>query len=84
MAHVKIYTAPFCPFCVRAKKLLKSKGQEFEEVSMDMGGPEMQALIKKTGMKTVPQIFINDQLIGGSSELAALDQKGELDGLLGS
>jgi len=51
---------------------------------MKMGGDEMKTLIKKTGMKTVPQIFINDKLIGGFSELSALDKKGELDPLLNS
>ena len=82
MANVKIYTADFCPFCSRAKNLLKKKGQKFDEVKVPLGSDAMMALAQKTGMKTVPQIFINEQVIGGFSELSALDKKGGLDPLL--
>ena len=79
MAKVVIYSKTYCPFCVRAKSLLSSKGVDFEEIMVD-SKPELFAELKaKTGMMTVPQIFINDELVGGYTELAALDDSGELD-----
>lgn len=81
MARVKIYTTDNCPYCTRAKGLLKSKGIAFEEISMEGKLEELKALKEKTGLRTVPQIFIDDQLIGGFTELAAKDSKGELEGL---
>jgi len=82
MAKVVIYTKSRCPYCVAAKNLLSQKGVSFEEIYMD-DQPEAYAELKqRTGMMTVPQIFINDQLIGGYSDLAALDQDKKLDPLL--
>jgi glutaredoxin 3 len=85
MKPVKIYTAPSCPFCTRAKELLKRKGVAFTEqlLSWDDAGP-WEELEKRTGMKTVPQIFIGEKCIGGFTDMAALDSSGELDKLLNS
>ncbi len=82
MAQVTVYSKTFCPYCVRAKKLLESKGVKFEEIMVDDKPELFNELKKKSGMMTVPQIFINDQLIGGYTELAELNEAGELDPLL--
>lgn len=82
MADVKIYSKTYCPFCVRAKNLFDSKGVSYEEIMVDSDPQLFVDLKQKTGMMTVPQIFINDKLIGGFTELAELDSKGELDPLL--
>ncbi len=84
MAMVKIYTIPTCPYCMQAKMLLKNKGQAFEEVNMyDVTTEERQALAQKTNnYRTVPQIFIGDNFIGGYDQLAGLERQGKLDGLL--
>ncbi len=82
MVKVVIYSKVHCPYCVRAKSLFKTKGVTFEEHIMDDKPDELKALMAKTGMRTVPQIFINDQLIGGFSDLDALDKAGKLDPLL--
>lgn len=82
MASVKIYTWTVCPYCVRAKNLLNSKGIVFEEINLDGRDQELEELRKRTGMRTIPQIFINDQLIGGYTELAQLEGEGQLDELL--
>ena len=84
MAKVVIYSKQVCPFCVRAKKLLELKGVSFEEIMVDQSPELFVELKEKTGMMTVPQIFINDQLIGGFTELSALNSQGELDSLPGS
>ena len=82
MAAVKIYTKTSCPACVLAKQILDQKGVSFEEFVMDDKPEELQALIKETNMKTVPQIFINGHLIGGCSDMIDLDKKNQLDILL--
>lgn len=82
MAKVVVYTKSYCPFCDRAKDLLKRKGVNFEEVFLDDKPEEYAALKAKTGLMTVPQIFINDQLIGGYTDMAALDKENKLDDLL--
>lgn len=78
-----MYTTFFCPFCTRAKNLLKKKGVEFTEIGVD-GDPALrqQMTQRSGGARTVPQIFIDGKAIGGSDELAALDGSGELDRLL--
>lgn len=81
MANVKVYTTGYCPYCVRAKDLLKRKGIAYEEINLDGKDDEKHALIERTGHRTVPQIFINDKMIGGFTELAGMDSRGELDGL---
>lgn len=82
MAKVVIYSKTYCPFCVRAKTLFTNKGVSFEEIMVDSKPELFVELKEKTGMMTVPQIFIDDKLIGGFTELAELDSKGELDPLL--
>ena len=83
MPKVEIYTKAFCPYCVRAKKLLATKGVEVEEHDITMGGPQRQEMIQRAkGGSTVPQIFIGDVHVGGSDDLAALERAGKLDGLL--
>ncbi len=83
MPPVKIYTTPICPYCVRAKALLKKKGAPFEEVDVFMdpdARDEMEAV--SNGRRTVPQIFIGDRHVGGCDDLYALDSDGQLDPLL--
>ena len=83
MPKVEIYSKMFCPYCVRAKRLLGDKGVEFEEHDITLGGPRRAEMIQRAnGSTTVPQIFINGHHIGGSDELAALEQAGKLDALL--
>ena len=79
MKAVTVYSKNYCPYCVRAKKLLKSKGVDFKEINLEGKQDEMAQLIQKTGMRTVPQIFIDDELVGGFTELNALEKSGELD-----
>jgi glutaredoxin 3 len=83
MAKVEVYTWSNCPFCVRAKDLLNRKGAQFEEINLDGKDNELAQLRERTGQRTVPQIFIDGKLIGGFTDLAALDSRGELDRLLG-
>jgi glutaredoxin 3 len=84
MARIEVYTKFFCPYCTRAMALLKRKGVEFEEIDISMGGPKRIEMIERSsGRTTVPQIFIDGVAIGGSDDLAALDQRGGLDPLLG-
>jgi glutaredoxin 3 len=83
MARVKIYTTPICPYCVRAKSLLKKKGAAFDEIDVFMDADarhEMEA--KSGGRYTVPQIFVGETHVGGCDDLYALDQAGRLDPLL--
>lgn len=83
MATVEIYTKAFCPYCARAMRLLRSKGVEPDETDITMGGPGRAAMLSRSnGGTTVPQIFIDGRHIGGSDDLAALDQAGKLDALL--
>jgi glutaredoxin 3 len=82
MAKVVIYTKDYCPYCKHAKRLLESKGVSYEEYDLEDKPDEFDKLMKRTGMRTVPQIFIDDQLIGGYSDMAALDKEGKLDPLL--
>jgi glutaredoxin 3 len=82
-ANVEIYTWSSCPFCIRAKALLNKKGVEFTEYSVD-GDEEARAVMaeRANGKRSVPQIFINDQHVGGCDDLYALNSRGKLDELL--
>ena len=83
MPKIRIYTTPICPYCVRAKALLKKKAAGFEEIDVFMNTEaraEMEA--KSGGRYTVPQIFIGDRHVGGCDDLYALERAGELDPLL--
>ncbi len=84
MAKVQIYTKDNCPYCSAAKTLLSSKGVAYVETNLQTKPDELAALKAKTGLRTVPQIFINDQLIGGFTDMQKLDQEGKLDALLQS
>jgi glutaredoxin 3 len=80
---VEIYTKAFCPYCWRAKALLEKKGIEFREISVDFGGADKQAMIRRAaGRTTVPQIFIGERHVGGCDDLMSLEHAGKLDGLL--
>jgi glutaredoxin 3 len=82
-AKVEIYTWATCPFCIRAKHLLASKGVEFTEYSVDGDESARSAMAQRgDGRRSVPQIFINDVHVGGCDDIHTLDRKGKLDGLL--
>ncbi len=83
MAHVKMYTTQVCPYCIRAKALLKERGVEhIEEIRVDLHPLERQTMMQITGRRTVPQIFIGNTHVGGCDDLFALDQRGGLQPLL--
>jgi glutaredoxin 3 len=82
MARIEIYTTPFCGYCARAKGLLDEKGAAYEEVDVMMDDKKRAEMRERSKRTTVPQIFINGQHIGGSDDLAALEQAGKLDPLL--
>jgi glutaredoxin 3 len=82
MAKIEIYTTPFCGYCARAKSLLDSKGADYEESDVMMDDKKRSEMRSRTNRTSVPQIFINGQHIGGSDDLAALEQAGKLDALL--
>jgi glutaredoxin 3 len=82
MANITIYTAESCPYCERAKRLLKERGISYQEKKIDWDDDaQWDALYEKSKMKTVPQIFNGDTLIGGFTELSQLDQKDQLTSL---
>jgi len=83
MQAVKMYTTAVCPYCVRAKQILKSKGVEhIEEIRIDTDPQQRDSMMALTGRRTVPQIFIGQTHVGGCDDLVALDGKGELMPLL--
>jgi glutaredoxin 3 len=82
-AHVLMYTTAVCPYCVRAKQLLKARGvTEIEEVRVDLDPERRDEMMQKTQRRTVPQIFIGDTHVGGCDDLHALDAAGKLKPLL--
>lgn len=81
--HIAIYTKFACPYCARAKRLLDTKGADYTEYDITMGGPKRDEMLARAPMAmTVPQIFIGDMHVGGSDDLAALEAAGKLDVLL--
>ena len=85
MNIVRMYTTQVCPFCQRAKALLKQRGvAAIEEIRIDLDAEQREKMIEATGRRTVPQIFIGETHIGGCDDLIALDQKGGLMPLLQS
>ena len=83
MRAVKMYTTQVCPYCVRAKSLLKQRGvEQIEEIRVDLDSEQRDAMITLTGRRTVPQIFIGETHVGGCDDLIALDQRGGLQTLL--
>ena len=83
MQAVKMYTTAVCPYCTRAKQVLKARGvEEINEVRVDMDPDARMAMMEATGRRTVPQIFIGDTHVGGCDDLMALDSRGGLVPLL--
>ncbi|WP_135080265.1 glutaredoxin 3 [Terasakiella sp. SH-1] len=84
MAKIEIYTTRICPYCLRAKALLADKGVGFKEIDVNSGPDLRQQMMQRAnGGYTVPQIFINDEHIGGCDDLYALERTGQLDAKLG-
>ncbi len=82
IAEVKVYTTNTCPYCFRAKSLLAKRAVPFEEIDVTHEPDKRAWLVKQSGMRTVPQIFVDGKPIGGSDELHELDRSGELERLL--
>jgi glutaredoxin 3 len=83
MTPVKMYTTQVCPYCVRAKALLKQRGvQAIEEIRVDLDPGQREQMMALTGRRTVPQIFIGSTHVGGCDDLVELDQQGQLLPLL--
>ncbi len=83
MVEIVIYSKDYCPYCVKAKNLLKQKGLSFREIDITHDEKLQQEVVTRSGgRRTVPQIFIGDTHVGGFDDLAALDKAGKLDALL--
>ena len=83
MATVEIYTTPMCPYCVRAKRLLTSKGVEFVEIDLwQFPARRAEMIARAQGRRTVPQVFVDGRSLGGSDDLQALEAAGRLDPML--
>ena len=77
--QVTLYTTDYCPYCHRAKQLLKSKNISFEEINLTNDSAKREEMEERTGWMTVPMIFIGAEFIGGADELYGLEESGELD-----
>ena len=85
MSKIEVYSTAVCPYCVAAKNLLKSRGLEWVEVRIDTDAAQRDAMLARSGgRRTVPQIFVNDQHVGGFDDLVAADRSGRLSQLLES
>ncbi|MFM9834835.1 MAG: glutaredoxin 3 [Methylophilaceae bacterium] len=85
MAKIVMYSTAVCPYCINAERLLTAKGvKQIDKIRVDLRPEQRLEMIEKTGRRTVPQIYINNQHIGGFDELRALDLQGGLDPLLAS
>jgi glutaredoxin 3 len=83
MSKIEVYSTAICPYCVAAKNLLKSRGLEWTEVRIDTDVTEREAMLTRSGgRRSVPQIFVNDQHVGGFDDLVAADRSGKLAELL--
>jgi glutaredoxin 3 len=83
MPKIEVFSTAVCPYCVAAKNLLKSKGLEWTEVRIDLDATQRDAMLARSGgRRTVPQIFVNDQYVGGFDDLVAADRSGKLSQLL--
>jgi glutaredoxin 3 len=83
MQNVKMYTTGVCPYCIQAKRLLKSKGvEQIEEIRIDLDPAQRDHMMQITGRRTVPQIYVGETHVGGCDDLMALDAKGGLMPLL--
>jgi alkyl hydroperoxide reductase subunit F len=83
MADIEIYTKEWCPYCAKAKALLKSKGLSYQEIDVTSDEQRQQEMVARSGRRTVPQVFLNGQPLGGYDDLANLNATGELDRRLG-
>ena len=83
MSKVEIYTKNYCPYCTRAMELLRIKGVQFVEYDVTSNPAPEQEMRRRSGRQTVPEIFVDDRLIGGCNDLFELDETGRLDPLLG-
>ena len=84
MKKITIYTTPYCPFCIRAKQLLKNKNIDFQEIDLSEEPDQFDEMSKKSkGARTVPQIFVDDTHIGDCDYIHELDNQGKLDKILG-
>jgi len=82
LARIQIYATSWCPYCQMAKRLLKGKGQPWQEVDVEAEPERRREMIERSGRTTVPQIWIDNRHIGGFEDLSRLDASGELDRLL--
>lgn len=82
MVDVVLYSTPWCPFCVRAKRLLKEKGVVFTDIDISGDAELRQEMIQRSGQRTVPQIWIGERHVGGCDDLYALERQGQLNSLL--
>ena len=82
MHAVRVYSSLFCPYCVMAKRLLDDKGVRYQEIRVDQDPVQRQEMMRITGRRTVPQIFVGETHVGGFDDLSALDRAGKLDPLL--
>jgi len=78
MPYIEVYSTPNCPFCVSAKELLKSKNLNYEEIDVSDDIDSLQKMMKLSGLRSVPQIFINNESIGGYEELSKMNAEGDL------
>ncbi|MBL8299072.1 MAG: glutaredoxin 3 [Rhodanobacteraceae bacterium] len=85
MNKIEMYTTAICPYCVAAKSMLKAKGLGYSEIRIDADDSKREEMLARSGgRRTVPQIFINDQYVGGHDDLVAADRSGRLAQLLGN
>lgn len=82
MADVIVYSSAHCPYCVMAKQLLERKGVAYKEIRVDLEPAKREEMMQKSKQRTVPQIFINDQAVGGYTDLLAIDRAKKLDQML--
>ena len=80
--RIEMYATSWCPYCERARNLLRAKGVAFEEISLETHPEQREEMIRRSGRRSVPQVFIGGQHIGGCDDLHALDAAGGLDPLL--
>lgn len=81
-APVTLYTTRFCPYCIRARRLLDRKGADYTDIAVDAEPARRQEMMERSGQRTVPQIWIGERHIGGCDELHHLERDGRLDALL--
>lgn len=79
MKHIEVYSGNSCPWCVRAKALLKSKGLDYEEINISLQTERTEEMVQRSGRRSIPQIFIDKAHIGGFDELSQLNRAGKLD-----